>query len=259
MRSRGDRLEGPAFGSKADVPHRRFVRQLFRGLAPRYDRIVLAYSLGQDLRWKQQLLRRVRISPGDRALDLATGTGLLLDRLAARIPDSQLVGADINRSMLLARSPRLPLRRLVQADAERLPFATGSFDVVTAGYLLKYVDLERFAREIARVLRPGGRFGGYDFSRPQHGTAMGELYSVYLHKVLPAVGPATSQLPSDAAELFGFLASVAESSGWEERAPGAFARAGLGEVELSPSLGGAITWIVVQRSARASSGLPSSR
>jgi demethylmenaquinone methyltransferase / 2-methoxy-6-polyprenyl-1,4-benzoquinol methylase len=256
MRLSGDRPNGAALGTAADVPDRRFVGQLFRGLAPRYDRIVLTYSLGQDLRWKQQLLRSVRLAPGDRALDLATGTGLLLDRLAGRLPSSQLIGADINRSMLLARSPRLPHRQLVQADAQCLPFATGSFDVVTAGYLLKYVELERFAHEIARVLRPGGRFGGYDFSRPRHGTAIGELYSLYLHRVLPVVGPATSRLPNDAAGLFGFLASIAESSGWEERAPDVFARAGLVDVVVAPSLGGAVSSIVARRSAMLSGSSP---
>ena len=223
------------------------MRQLFRGLAPRYDRIVLAYTLGQDLRWKQLLLRRLRIGPDDRALDLASGTGLLLDRLAATVPDAHLVGVDQSRAMLLAGQPHRPPRRLVQANAERLPFASGSFDVITAGYLLKYVDLDAFAHEVARLLRPGGRFGGYDFSRPRHGTPVGELYSIYLHRLLLVVGPATSRLPADAADLFEFLASVAESSRWEERAPAAFAAAGLTDVEVAPSLGGAVSWLWTRR------------
>ncbi|MCI4319238.1 MAG: class I SAM-dependent methyltransferase [Thermoplasmata archaeon] len=246
----GAKVRTPAqFVPGSPVPERRFVRQLFRGLAPRYDRFVLAYTLGQDLRWKQHLLRRLRVSEGDRALDLACGTGLLLDRLSARLPGSRVVGADLSRSMLLARRPRFPLPHLVQADAERLPFTPGSFDVVTAGYLLKYVDLDRFAREVGRLLGPGGRFGGYDFSRPQHGTSVGALYSLYLHRVLPVVGPATSRLSGEAANLFGFLATIAESSGWEVRAPAAFSRAGFAEVEVTPSLGGAVRWIWARRAA----------
>jgi ubiquinone/menaquinone biosynthesis C-methylase UbiE len=133
--------------------------------------------------------------------------------------------------------------RVVQSNAEQLPFTSGAFEVVTAGYLLKYVQLDRFFREVARVLRPGGRFGGYDFSRPVRGTAAGRLYSVYLHQVLPRVGVRGSSARDAWRSVFDFLPEVAETSGWEERVTGSLTRAGFSRIELVPSLGGAISWV----------------
>jgi demethylmenaquinone methyltransferase / 2-methoxy-6-polyprenyl-1,4-benzoquinol methylase len=230
-----------------EVPDRRYVEDLFRGLAPQYNRVLLAYSFAQDLRWKQILVEGLRAEPGERALDLACGTGLILDRLAVRLGPSGVVGADINRTMLQEMVARGTSHSVVQANAERLPIASQSFDLVTAGYLLKYVDLERFAREVARVLRPGGRFGGYDFSRPLRETMTGRIYSVYLHRVLPALGGTLARLPVGARGLFQFLPQIAESSRWESRIESALHSAGFSGTEIVPSLGGAITWVWAQK------------
>jgi demethylmenaquinone methyltransferase/2-methoxy-6-polyprenyl-1,4-benzoquinol methylase len=228
-------------------PDRRFVERLFRGLAPRYNGVLLAYSLAQDLRWKQVLLQRLGAESGQRALDLACGTGLLLDRLASRLGPSAVVGADINRAMLRERGSRGTPSPLVQADAMRLPFASRTFDLVTAAYLLKYVHLDRFLGEAARVLRPGGRFGGYDFSRPLRGSWEGQLYSIYLHHVLPGAGGALARLPVESQGLFRFLSEIAETSGWESRIESALRSAGFSETQIVPSLGGAITWVWAQK------------
>ncbi|MCI4351312.1 MAG: class I SAM-dependent methyltransferase [Thermoplasmata archaeon] len=224
-------------------PDRSFVRGIFRGLAPRYDAVLHTYTLAQDLRWKHVLVERLAPVRGERSLDLACGTGLLLERCARLLGPDAAVGADINRSMLLELARRAGPHCVLQADAQRLPLASGTFDVVTAGYLLKYVDLDRFFREVARILRPGGRFGGYDFSRPLPGTVWGTAYAVYLHHVLPVLGGAITRLPVEAEALFRFLPRIAETSGWEARAPAALRRAGFEGTETSPSMGGAITWL----------------
>jgi demethylmenaquinone methyltransferase / 2-methoxy-6-polyprenyl-1,4-benzoquinol methylase len=234
---------GPFAAERGSLPDRRFVGGLFRELAPRYDRVLLAYSLGQDLRWKEVLVRRMRPVPGERALDVACGTGLILGRLARVLGASRVVGVDLNRAMLLASTHADRAHLVLQANAEQLPLAAETFDLVTAGYLLKYVRLDRFFREVARVLRPGGRFGGYDFSRPMHGTALGTLYSAYLHRILPRVGRGGSHPPGDWREVFEFLGHIAESSGWESRVAGSLEGAGLAVREVRPSLGGAITWV----------------
>jgi ubiquinone/menaquinone biosynthesis C-methylase UbiE len=241
--------EPPSIDSvgEAVLPDRRFVAGLFEGLAPRYNRVLLGYSLGQDLRWKEVLLRRLHLKPGEQALDLACGTGLILDRLSKVLGDAHVVGADINRRMLLEAGRSGSAHRVVQSDAERLPFASGSFDVVSAGYLLKYVQLDRFFREVGRVLRPGGRFGGYDFSRPVRGTATGWLYSLYLHRVLPRAGRGYGEAGNSWRSVFNFLPEVAETSGWEDRVGDALSQAGLGEFQIVPSLGGAITWVWARR------------
>jgi demethylmenaquinone methyltransferase / 2-methoxy-6-polyprenyl-1,4-benzoquinol methylase len=234
---------GPFAMQSGVPPDRRFVGGLFRELAPRYDRVLLAYSWGQDLRWKEVLVRRLRPVPGERALDVACGTGLILGRLAKVLGTSGVIGVDVNRAMLLAstRADRAP--PVLQANAEELPLAPETFDIVTAGYLLKYVRLDRFFREVARVLRPGGRFGGYDFSRPIRGTVLGALYATYLHRVLPRIGRGGFRPPGDWREVFEFLPYIAESSGWESRVADALEGGGLTVQEIRPSLGGAITWV----------------
>jgi demethylmenaquinone methyltransferase/2-methoxy-6-polyprenyl-1,4-benzoquinol methylase len=225
------------------VPDRRQVRALFDWLAPRYDAAVVGYSLGQDLRWKSELIRRIAPKAGERALDLATGTGLLYDRLARHLGPDRVVGLDVNWTMLRAARVGLGPRRTVRADSIRLPFRDGTFDVVTAGYLFKYVPLDALAREIRRVLRPGGRVGGYDFSSPRADRIDGAAYGVFLHRVLPQLGRWRDRGDPNWQGLFDFLDWVARGSRWEARIEGEFARAGLVAIERVPSLGGAITWV----------------
>lgn len=226
----------------APPPDRRFVRSLFDWLEPRYESAVVAYSLGQDLRWKWELLHRLRPVDGERALDLACGTGLIQRRLVRTLGPNGVVGLDIHLPMLRRARGTLRDSVLVRGDGVRLPFRDGSFDVVTAGYLFKYVPLDPLANEVRRVLRPGGRFGGYDFSAPLTDRAPGWLYGQFLRRVLPWAG---RRNPSDRdrwEELFRFLARIADDSGWETAIDPALRRAGFRTVDVVPSLGGAITW-----------------
>src|ERR1700682_188338 len=107
-------------------------------------------------RW---ILDGVEAGPGARVLDLACGTGRMMRRRAARLPDAKLVGTDLSRAQLLAGvelSPELPL---VQSNAAALPFRSGAFDVVHWSWLLEHVRRERavdILREVRRVLGPGG-------------------------------------------------------------------------------------------------------
>lgn len=229
------------------IPDRRFVARLFADLAPRYNGILQGYSFGQDLRWKEVLVRKLHPVPGERALDLACGTGLILDRLSKVLGESHVLGIDINRPMLLEMRRTGSLHTVVQSTAERLPVRSNWFDLVTSGYLLKYVRLDRFLSEVARVLKPGGRFGGYDFSRPLRGTPAGKLYEIYLHRMMPRIGRARAGGAESWRAVFDFLPTVAESSGWEDRVGAALKRAGFTEVRLAPSLGGVITWVWAQK------------
>lgn len=227
----------------SSIPNPGYVRSLFDWLAPHYDSAVLTYSLAQDLRWKWELIRRLRPRPGERALDLASGTGLIYGRLAAKLGRDSVVGLDINRAMLTSAPRRGPARLLVRGDSTRLPFRDASFDIVTAGYLFKYVPLDALADEIRRVLRPGGRFGGYDFSAPDERTLAGKVYGRYLHHVLPAMGRWLGRGDRGWKMLLDFLAQIATHSGWEDRVEGVLQDAGFDRVERVASLGGAITWV----------------
>jgi demethylmenaquinone methyltransferase / 2-methoxy-6-polyprenyl-1,4-benzoquinol methylase len=229
--------------AKPSLPEREFVQALFDWLEPKYESAVLAYSLGQDLRWKWKLLHRLRPRAGEMALDLACGTGLISDRLVRRLGRDAVVGLDINRAMLLRARQNHRVTRVVRADSVRLPFRDASFDLVTAGYLFKYVPLELLAGEIRRVLKPAGRFGGYDFSAPLANDASGWVYARYLRSVLPWMGRLRNPKEEGWAELFSFLARVATESGWETRVDAALRGAGFETIRRSPSLGGAITWV----------------
>jgi demethylmenaquinone methyltransferase/2-methoxy-6-polyprenyl-1,4-benzoquinol methylase len=164
---------------------RRYVRRLFATIANRYDFITIALSYGQDRRWKQRLIALAAISPTDRVLDVACGTGDLLFAAAPRA--RRAVGLDVTLRMLqLARAKRPAT--LVAGDMLALPFADGQFEVVTTGYGLRNVpDLSGAVREIRRVLVPGGRLLSLDFNRPEN-RLLRRAYLVYLTVVGSALG-----------------------------------------------------------------------
>ena len=107
-------------------------------------------------RW---ILDGVEAGPGARVLDLACGTGAMMRRLAARLPDAHLFGADLSARQLRAARARSDWLMLVESDAAALPFGTGAFDVVHWSWLLEHVPPGRaveILREVRRVLSPAG-------------------------------------------------------------------------------------------------------
>lgn len=167
----------------------RHVRGLFERIAPRYDLITVGLSYGRDRHWKDILVRMACVQPGDRALDLASGTGDIAIRLAAG--GASVTGLDLTTAMLrLAAAKPGPPRavRWVQGDMMALPVATGSQAIVTAGYGLRNVpELTPALREILRVLEPGGRFLSLDFTLPAV-AVIRHAYLAYLEVVGGLVG-----------------------------------------------------------------------
>jgi demethylmenaquinone methyltransferase / 2-methoxy-6-polyprenyl-1,4-benzoquinol methylase len=125
------------------------------------------FSFGQDPRWRRTMVEAVRAEPGQRVLDVATGTGLVARALVRRY-GCRVVGLDQSEQMLgRARALCGPEVELVRGEAERLPFADAEFDALTFTYLLRYVDdPPATMRELARVVRPGGRIAMLDFHVP---------------------------------------------------------------------------------------------
>jgi demethylmenaquinone methyltransferase / 2-methoxy-6-polyprenyl-1,4-benzoquinol methylase len=158
--------------STTDSPRKRHALELFSGLPGRYDRMGAVLSFGQDPRWRRALVDAVAPTPGERVLDVATGTGLVAFELARR--GCEVVGIDQSEEMLagaraaLQRRPSLAHRvRFIRGQAEDIQFDDGEFNVVTFTYLLRYVDDRKATmRELARVLRPGGRIGMVEFGVP---------------------------------------------------------------------------------------------
>lgn len=142
---------------------RAFIRRLFTDIAPRYDWFNRLASFGMDQGWRCEAVRRARLGPGQRVLDVCAGTGDLTMLCAREVGDrGAVIGVDFTAAMLAgaARKQQRLRRRIawVQGDALSLPFPDGSFDRVIIGFSTRNLaDLTAGLREMLRVLRTQGR------------------------------------------------------------------------------------------------------
>jgi demethylmenaquinone methyltransferase/2-methoxy-6-polyprenyl-1,4-benzoquinol methylase len=171
---------------------------LFSGLPARYGSMGALLSFGQDPRWRRALVTAIAPRSDQRILDVATGTGLVAQELV-RQGAGTVVGLDQSEAMLgqarerLAATPELGHRiTYVVGEAEHLPLADDEFDALSFTYLLRYVD-DRAAtmRELARVVKPGGRIGMVEFGVPSQ-PALRVLWRVHTRVGLPLLGRAVS-------------------------------------------------------------------
>ncbi len=173
----------------------KLVAQVFHSVASRYDLMNDLMSFGIHRWWKRQALFYSGVRFGQQVLDLAGGTGDITALMAPRVGSSgRVVIADINDSMLNVGRQRLRDRGIVgnveyvQANAEQLPFASNSFDLVTIAFGLRNVtDKSAALREMQRVLKPGGRALVLEFSKPIH-KPLAKIYDLYSFEVLPRLG-----------------------------------------------------------------------
>jgi demethylmenaquinone methyltransferase / 2-methoxy-6-polyprenyl-1,4-benzoquinol methylase len=183
---------GVAFTDR-DSPRKREALELFSGLPRHYDALSAALSFWQDPRWRRALVSAAAPAPGERILDVATGTGMVAAELLARA-DCTVVGLDQSAEMLGAARARFatPAARsrveLIEGQAESLPFADESFDALTFTYLLRYVeDPQATVSELARVVRPGGRVASLEFGVPPWAPARA-AWRLYTTVGLPSLG-----------------------------------------------------------------------
>jgi demethylmenaquinone methyltransferase/2-methoxy-6-polyprenyl-1,4-benzoquinol methylase len=173
----------------------RRVRGVFDSVARNYDLMNDLMSAGAHRLWKRFTLSLTGLRPGQRALDVAGGTGDLAAGLARQVGErGTVVLSDINRAMLQRGRDRLTDRGVlgnveyVQADAERLPFRDGSFDCITIGFGLRNVtDKPAALAAMQRALKPGGQLLVLEFSHPV-APGLGPLYDAYSLRVLPLIG-----------------------------------------------------------------------
>lgn len=169
------------------------MRALFGRIARRYDFVNTVLSGGLDALWRRRAVARVRAWAPGRVLDLATGSGALAAALRRGCRErTRIVGADFCEA-LLRRGQGRGTDGLIAADGLRLPFADGSFDVVTVAFGLRNMASWSGAlKEMARVLRPGsGHVLVLDFSLPVQ-PLLRAGYRAYLHRVLPGVAAVVS-------------------------------------------------------------------
>ncbi|MEP7739013.1 demethylmenaquinone methyltransferase [Nocardioides sp. 31GB23] len=169
------------------------VRRMFDAVAKRYDVTNDVLSLGQDRRWRTEVLDAVAPVPGERVLDLAAGTGTssvpFHDRGATVVP------CDFSLGMLRVGKQARPHLPFTAGDGTRLPFADDTFDAVTISFGLRnIVDPAAGLAEMRRVTRPGGRLVVCEFSHPTW-SPFRTLYVEYLMRALPPVARAVSSAP----------------------------------------------------------------
>ena len=176
------------------------VQAMFDRVAPRYDIANTVFSLGQDAHWRRVAAKAAAVGPGDLALDVAAGTGLLARDL--RAAGAVVVALDFSWNMVAtgAAADRAsfggPQLLWVNGDAVALPLADASVDAVTISFGLRNLpDTVAGLREFARVLRPGGRLVVCEFSTPTS-PAFRNIYQRYLVGAIPRLATVVTSDPS---------------------------------------------------------------
>jgi demethylmenaquinone methyltransferase / 2-methoxy-6-polyprenyl-1,4-benzoquinol methylase len=175
--------------NESDEAKSSYVKELFTTLAKRYDLTTDVWTLGLHRVWKRQAMELCALRPGERVLDIATGTGDLAFLAAAAVgPEGQVVGVDSCAAMLEVARRRRRAIDFQEGDAMDLRFPDASFDVVTIGFGLRNVaDRAQALSEFRRVLRPSGRLMVLDFSTPTS-KVLKVVHNLIYFVLMPAVG-----------------------------------------------------------------------
>jgi len=221
----------------AEADKAKRVGEVFDRVAERYDLMNDLMSFGLHRLWKAFTVSLARVRPGERVLDVASGSGDLARALAAR--GAEVCLSDINAPMLARGRDRMAdagrLAPAVRCDAERLPFRAVSFDCVTVGFGLRNMTHKDAAlAEMARVLKPGGRLLVLEFS--QVWKPLQRPYDLYSFRVLPWLG---ERVAGDAA-AYRYLAESIRMHPDQATLAGMLERAGLERVEYFNLAAGAV-------------------
>jgi demethylmenaquinone methyltransferase/2-methoxy-6-polyprenyl-1,4-benzoquinol methylase len=218
---------------------------MFDAIAPTYDMLNTVLSGGFHRRWEAQLVRALPGLPEGRALDLCTGTGALVPKLAARY--AEVVGADISPKMLAVAHTRwktISNAKWLEADAQHLAFEGEMFDVVTVSYGVRNLpDLSAGLAEIRRVLKVGGRVGILEFGTPRN-KLWRAIFSLYSRFVIPTVGGMLSGERGAYEYLPKTAAAFPYGAAFEEL----LRTAGLQPITTTPLMGGVAYLYIAQRS-----------
>jgi demethylmenaquinone methyltransferase/2-methoxy-6-polyprenyl-1,4-benzoquinol methylase len=216
----------------------RRVRGVFDSVASRYDLMNDLMSAGLHRAWKAYTVMVANLRPGQRVLDIAGGTGDLALAFAKRVgPTGQVVHTDINETMLRTGRDRLidagVVLPTVVCDAERLPFPDASFDRVSVAFGLRNMTHKSDAlKEMARVLRPGGKLLVLEFSRVAQ--PLRKAYDWYSFKVLPQLG----RLVAKDADSYRYLAESIRMHPDQDTLKTMMKESGFGHVDYHNMTGG---------------------
>lgn len=216
------------------------VAQVFHSVAERYDVMNDLMSMGLHRLWKAYTIAASGAREGQKVLDIAGGTGDLSEAFAKRVgPTGMVVHTDINEAMLRTGRDRLINTGLALpttlCDAEKLPFPTGTFDIVSVAFGLRNMTHKDLAlAEMTRVLKPGGRLLVLEFSKVAK--PLEKAYDWYSFKVLPRLG----QLVAGDAASYKYLAESIRMHPDQATLKSMMKTAGLGHVDVHNMTGGVV-------------------
>ena len=228
MTSRGGRAPGTL-----EEPQ---VRAMFDRIAAFYDVMNSVMTAGLHHRWRARAADLAAVGPGATALDVATGTGDLALELARRLgPGGEVVGSDFSEEMLEIARRKAPDLRFEWGNALELPYEDGRFDAATVGFGARnFSDLDQGLREMARVVRPGGRVVVLEITTPQR-PPLSTFFRVWFDHVVPLLGRLTGE-----SLAYSYLPSSVRRFPAPEALAGAMARAGLRDIRWILTAGGII-------------------
>lgn len=219
------------------------VADVFHSVAAKYDIMNDVMSMGIHRLWKRFTIDCSGVRPGQQVLDLAGGTGDIAALFSKRVgANGKVILADINESMLNVGRDKLRDLGLinniefVQANAEALPFADNSFDIISIGFGLRNVtDKDAALRSMYRVLKPGGRLLVLEFSKPTHDW-LSKAYDLYSFRLLPFMG----KLIANDKESYQYLAESIRMHPDQETLKQMMVDAGFAEVSYHNMTGGIV-------------------
>jgi demethylmenaquinone methyltransferase / 2-methoxy-6-polyprenyl-1,4-benzoquinol methylase len=215
-------------GDKAE-----YVRDMFAGIAHRYDLLNDILSFNRHKAWRRYAVRLAQLRPGDYALDVCSGTGdFAVDLYRAVGPTGAVVGSDFCPPMVkhglekTCRASEGRIRMMI-ADAQRLPYQSHRFDCVTVGFGIRNVaDTQKAFDEMARVAKPGGRVVCLEFSQPRN-RFLRPLVNFYELRILPRIGALLSR-----SEAYSYLPKSIQVFHSREELTGIMHNAGLRDVKV---------------------------
>lgn len=243
----------PAGGAKE-----KFVKKLFGAIAPTYDVMNVVMTGGCIYLWHRAFRRHTGLRPGGTALDVCTGTGELAIILAKQVgPAGHVTGVDLTPEMLDLAREKVDRRglggtvTLQEGNALALPYADDSFDAASMGFALRNVaDIGGAIREMARVVKPGGRVLNLEISKPK-ATAIRIPYLFYFYRLVPLLGRLIDRKAGQVGPIkpYTYLPASLVKFPDQDTVAGVFREAGLVNVRYYGLTGGVVTLHVGEKPA----------
>jgi len=231
-------MSPPTAVANADDPRsgtlpERQVEAMFDRISSVYDLMNSVMTAGLHHRWRARAADLARLRPGDKALDVATGTGDLAVELARR--GATVTGCDFSEAMLAIARDKAPDVQFMHANALSLPFERDSFDAATVGFGARnFSDLERGLGEMVRVVRPGGRVVVLEITTPRR-PPLSTFFKLWFDRIVPLLGRVAGD-----ADAYAYLPSSVRRFPDAGALAAVLARLGLDEIRYLVTAGGVI-------------------